>query len=412
MSTPPPPPPPPPPPEAQRVKAAKSRRIRPRKPRSGGQKKTAASRPRKKGLGVKRIILITFLIVLVIILLTPILREALINWLNPLSYRTFPENVDFTVRRSISISSVSSYTVDVPEPPNIRGEAQQILDISSSPDYTTTQKYGGDWMVWEGPGEANIRATYHIRTKTIWWDIEESEVLSISDASKTNPLFVQLSTQYNHDEWRLQYEGTYIETLASQIAPGDLSVYEIAQRIYDYLDTHVSYSPTRTGEVKYPMETLQDGSGDCDDMSFLFASLLRSRGVPSWVELGAMFNSITNEWIGHAWLEFYLPTFTGGLNVTIDMSNHEFLVRGANRFSEWKSDGNGSHLEDYYYPYSYVSIGNPSIEDLYTTIDYSTDGTVVVKLGSDGGAIPGFDLLIVPVAVLVALVLKRQTRRK
>ena len=357
--------------------------------------------------------MILFLIILVIIILTPFLRDALINWLNPLSYRTFPESVDFTVRRSITISSVTSYTVDVPEPPAIGGGTQRVIGISSTPAYNTVQKYGTDWMVWQSSGEADIQATYHIQTRTIWWDIDEYNVLSVSDASKVDPLFVQLSTQYNHDEWRIQYEGTYVETLAAQIAPGDMPVFEIAQRTYEYLDSHIAYSSSRTGSVKYPMETLQDGSGDCDDMSFLFASLLRSQGVPSWVELGAMLNSVTNEWVGHAWLEFYMPTSTGGVNVTVDMANHEFLVRGANRFSEWKSDGNGTHLEDYYYPYSYVSLGGgASIDDTFTTIDYSADGTVVVKLGSEGGAIPGLDLLLFPVAVLVALVLARQTRRK
>ncbi|MFQ6128188.1 MAG: transglutaminase family protein [Thermoplasmata archaeon] len=363
---------------------------------------------------MKRALLVVFLIILVIILLTPFFREALVDWLNPLSYRTFPETVDFTVRRSIVISSVSTYTVDVPEPPKIGGGTQQVFDITSSPDYNLIEKYGSDWMVWQGPGEAHIQATYHIQTRTVWWDIDESDVLSVSDASKTNPLFIKLSTQYNHDEWRLQYEGTPIETLASQIAPGGLSVYEIAQRIFEYLDTHISYSASRSGEVKYPTQTLQDGGGDCDDLSFLFVSLLRARGIPSWVELGAMYNSITNEWVGHAWLNFFMPMYGGGVNVTIDMANHEFLIRGANRFSEWKSDGNSTHLEDYYYPYSYISSpnGTPSIEDTFTTIDYSTTGTVVVKLGSDGGAIPGFDTVIFPIAILVALVLMRQTKRK
>ena len=381
---------------------------------AGTRRQRTPTPRRPKPSGAKRAFLILFLIVLVIIILTPFLREAVINWLNPLSYRTFPESVDFTVRRSITISSITSYTVDVPEPSDISGGTQQVIAISSTPAFNTVRKYGADWMIWQGSGEANIQATYHIQTRTIWWDIDEYNVLSVSDASKIDPLHVQLSTQYNHDEWRIEYEGTYVETLALQIAPDDMSVFEIAQRTYEYLASHIAYSSTRTGSVKYPMETLQDRSGDCDDMSFLFVSLLRSRGVPSWVELGAMLNSVTNEWVGHAWLEFYMPTSTGGVNVTVDMANHEFLVRGANRFSEWKSDGNGTHLEDYYYPYSYVSSpgGRASVDDTFTTIDYSADGTVVVKLGSEGGAIPGFDMLIFPFAVLAALVLARHTRRK
>jgi transglutaminase-like putative cysteine protease len=363
---------------------------------------------------MKRVLAVAILIILVVMILTPFLREALINWLNPLSYRTFPESVDFTVRRSIIISSVVSYTVDVPEPPDIAGGTQQIISLSSTPPYNTVQKYGSDWMIWQSAGEANVQATYHIQSETTYWDVDEYDVLTVSDASKLDPIFNQLSYQHNHDEWRIEYEGTSVETLAAQIAPGNLSVYDIVQRTYEYLDEHISYSSSRTGGVKYPLETLQDQSGDCDDMSFLFASLLRSKGVPSWIELGAMLNSVTNEWVGHAWLEFYMPTATGGVNASIDMANHEFMVRGANRFGEWKSDGNGSHLQDYYYPYSYVSSpsGTPSIEDTFETIDYSADGTVVIKLGSEGGAIPGFDILLLPIAILVALFAVRQTKRR
>jgi hypothetical protein len=342
-------------------------------------------KPSRRPSNVKRAILVVLLIIVVIVILTPFLREALINWLNPLSYRTFPESVDFTVRRSIIISSVTSHTVDVPEPPDIAGGTQRIVSISSAPPHSTVQKYGDDWMMWQASGSANIQATYHIQSETVWWDIDEYDVLTVSDASKTDPLFNQLSSQHNHDEWRIEYEGTSVETLAAQIAPGNLSVFEIVQKTYEYLDSQISYSASRTGGVKDP-----------------------------WVELGAMLNSVTNEWVGHAWLEFYMPTTTGGVTATVDMANHEFMVRGANRFTEWESDGNGSHLQDYYYPYTYISApgGTPSIEDTFTTVDYSADGTVVIKLGSEGGAIPGFDILLLPAAILIALFSIRQTRRK
>ena len=407
VAVPPPPPPPPPPPvEPQRKRTATQRSPQP--------KRVQPRRPQKRASGIKRALLIIFLILLVIVLMTPFLRDALISWLNPLSYRTFPKSVEFTVRRDITITSVSSYTVDVPRPPNISGGIQEVLSIGSNPSPSQVQKYGGTWMVWQGSGNAYIETTYQIRTETVWWDLDESEVLTVSDAGKTDGTFVSLSNQYNHDEWRLVYENTYVESLARQVASGNLTVYEIAHRVFEYLDTHISYSSSRTGQVKYPMETLQDGTGDCDDMSFLFVSMLRSLGVPSWVELGAMLNSLTNEWVGHAWLELYVPTRSGGEYVTIDMANDEFFVRGANRFSEWKSDGNGSHLQDFYYPYSYVSSppGTASIGDTFTTVDYSADGTVVVKLGNDGGAIPGFEILLLPFALLMAFGIARHTRRK
>ena len=52
------------------------------------------------------------------------------------------------------------------------------------------------------------------------------------------------------------------------------------------------------------------------------------------------------------------------------------------------------------------------MEDTFTTVDYSSDGTVVIKLGSEGGAIPGFELLMIPAAVFLAVILARYTRRK
>lgn len=408
---------PPPPPELEEVKATRAEAPQEAVPKAK-KKHEQKSPPYRYQAGrvaprVRRVVLIMFLIFLLIILVSPQLRDPFLRWLNPLSYRGFPESIDFEVERTISLSSVRIYTVDVPRPLDLLSGAQRVYDVSSNPPYTPEEKYNQTWMVWDGDGEARIQVHYRMRTRTLWWQIDPEDALSVKEAMLLDSTYRSLADRYNHDEWRIQYSNTTIPNITSQITSSSWTVLEDLKAIYDFIHEEVVYNSVRGKEVKTPVETLRDGEGDCDDMSFLLAAMLRSIDIPSWVELGAMHESLGERWVGHAWLEVYLPTRKGGVNVTIDMANSEFLVRGANRFSEWESDGVGEHLEDYYYAYSYVSDGgSAAIEDDYVTLSYNPSGTVLVRLGSDGGKIPCSDVAVfLIIAPVVAAIRRNQTKR-
>lgn len=426
--TPPPPPedvPAPPPPPRIRVEGGEKTVSTVSKPpakirarRTGSpRRRVPQGRKRKKGRGflIFKVLLISFLLLLLALILVPQLRDSPLQWLNPLSYRQFPKEVEFSVDRSISISGVQSFTVDIPAPESLAG-AQYVLSFSPYPDPNAEQRYGYNWIVWDASGGQVVHSRFSMRTYTIWWDIDSSDSLTLAEARQYDPVFNSLSSKYNHDEWQIEVTHPDIMSLAGQLKVSGGTVYDDLVSIYKYLDINFEYSTREGGSVKASSETLRDRTGDCDDMSFLFVGLARAMGIPAWPELGAMYNSFDDRWIGHGWMEVYIPTTGGGVNATIDMVNDEFLIRGANRFSEFKSDGVGDHLMDYYYSYAYIKMGTPQINDDYISRGYSTSGTVTVKLGSDGGPVPGFEWLLIVPAVVVALFVcarrrKNQTER-
>lgn len=57
-----------------------------------------------------------------------------------------------------------------------------------------------------------------------------------------------------------------------------------------------------------PYETLNKGSGDCEDQAILLANLLLISGIPNWkvrISTGWVFEPISKKQIGHAYLTFF-----------------------------------------------------------------------------------------------------------
>jgi hypothetical protein len=425
MDSPPPPPPPPPlvfeeepppPPPPPRIVATKTPVSAPKtskpaiRPRTSQVRRSARRPPPKRSSGrgfvILKVIVISFLLLILALMLVPQLRDSPLQWLNPMSYRQFPESAEFTVERRLTMTGVQSFGFDLPQPKNISG-TQRVMSIYTSPQPIESQKYGYYWMDWDAsPGDTIIvRKTF--RTWTVWWDINSDNSLTLDQARQYDPIFNALADQYTHDEWRIEVTHPAIVSLARQLEVSRGTVYDNLQSIFKYLDVNFEYSTREGGAVKTSSETLSDRNGDCDDMSFLFVAVARAMGIPSWPELGAMYNPMTREWVGHGWMEAYIPTTNGGENVSIDMVNDEFLIRGANRFADFKSDGDGDHLEDYYFSYSFVPNKFQTLDINDDMIDrgYETTGTITVKLGYDGRPVPLFEVLFILIALLIGIVI-------
>lgn len=419
------PPPPPPPrvvapaikPKAPKPKVAR-RVSRPRPARTRRVRRPPPRRKSGKGFIIFKVIVISFLLLILALMLVPQLRNSPLQWLNPMSYRQFPEMAEFTVERKMSISNVQSFGFDIPQSKNLP-DAQSVLSVTTNPQPMILQKYGYDWMDWDAAsGEViTVRTTY--RTWTVWWDVDSDTSLTVYQARKFDPYFNTLAIQYNHDEWRIETTHPDIVSISRQLEVQGGSVYDNLESIFKHLDKNFEYSTREGGGVKTSSTTLNDRTGDCDDMAFLFVAIAREMGIPAWPELGAMYNPLTQEWVGHGWMEAYVPTTNGGVNVTIDMVNDEFFVRGANRFADFKSDGDGDHLEDYYFSYSFIPrpSQSPEINDYYVDRGYDATGTVTVKLGHDGRPVPLFEWLLILVVAIIAIVMilkvaKRRRRRR
>jgi hypothetical protein len=124
-----------------------------------------------------------------------------------------------------------------------------------------------------------------------------------------------------------------IEALALEIAAGRTDVLEIVIDILDWVVTRVTY---HNFEVPmYSDETLEDLQGDCDDQAILMISMLRSLGIPAFLQIGVVFSesisSETTSWEGHltfiqegvgwhGWAMVYVPPW-GWIPIDLTLTN-------------------------------------------------------------------------------------------
>jgi hypothetical protein len=90
--------------------------------------------------------------------------------------------------------------------------------------------------------------------------------------------------------------------------------------LLDYVTQNTTYRNFET--PRYPLDTLRDGLGDCDDQALLLISMARSLGIPAYLKVGIIIhpNIIDSDtsWEGHlendadgigwhGWVMIYIP---------------------------------------------------------------------------------------------------------
>jgi len=135
------------------------------------------------------------------------------------------------------------------------------------------------------------------------------------------------------------YESTgmkYIAELAAQIRGNDTNVLSIIAKAVEFISERVEYPyGEELRPPQYPNQTLPSpglrGKGDCDDQSSLLITMLRSLGIPSYLQTGGIvsgsYSTVGSTWGGHlhihsvgvgwhGWVEAYVPPW-GWLPVDI-----------------------------------------------------------------------------------------------
>jgi len=125
-------------------------------------------------------------------------------------------------------------------------------------------------------------------------DVDPAEAGNFSDIP---PVLVEIFC-VDSDTFTLDEE---IESLARELSRDRETVLEVLTRFIDWILDNVTYGNFEV--PKYPLETLDERRGDCDDQSILLISMLRSVGIPAYLQLGVVFSdSIGSEktsWGGH-----------------------------------------------------------------------------------------------------------------
>lgn len=383
------------------------------------RKKSEKSRRKKEGgspLQSAIVLLIAFLIVSALFL-GPIMDFFYGPWG---AGRVYPEEADYTIRRSVTLDNLREdsldYNLTLALPYNISEKDIQYLDEmrwNIEPEFH--QKYGSEWKSWDrwiDPLETEeIKVDYSVRTTTVSWDHSNEESGAVDDMPQ------ELKDQYNRNQWRLEEDrnedGQYdwmiqpehpdIENLAEEIVEGEDTVYGKSRAIYDWINENIEYEIGGSGLPKHAAWVLEDGTGDCDEQSFLYASLSRAVDIPAWMELGVLYDRGGQRWGGHGWIRTKFVWENGTTRwINIDPVNDQFYFRDALRFTTWVDDGKEGHLEDFYYYLSWRGGEDDlRVTNNFENVKMETEGRVIPERG---WAIPGFRLTIGVPAVISSVI--------
>jgi transglutaminase-like putative cysteine protease len=117
----------------------------------------------------------------------------------------------------------------------------------------------------------------------------------------------------------------------------------IQQNVH-YIDDREKYAAQGWTDVfQFPMVTVNDGTGDCDDFAILATAMLRAAGYTAYLMLGK------TAYGSHAWVEFYC---TSGWYII--ESETQYIVPESSRamfgyFPNYQIDPSGNYKLDSYY---------------------------------------------------------------
>jgi transglutaminase-like putative cysteine protease len=92
-----------------------------------------------------------------------------------------------------------------------------------------------------------------------------------------------------------------IQALAEKVGADEQRAWNRVEAIYDWVRESIELEDNRGSCVKTTLETLRDGTGDCDELTSLFIAICRAGGIPAR----------TVRVPGHCYPEFYLDDGEG-----------------------------------------------------------------------------------------------------
>lgn len=210
------------------------------------------------------------------------------------------------------------------------------------------------------PGRSFVNISYNVTSYgKSWQDIQNSTTTARIPSS--------LQVEYDHPEYfntsRQNLEvvnPSFFRNMTLNITRNDTTVVGALRSIYDYIVQNYEYNISYNIK-NVPLSAQQvywSKQGDCEELSYLFESMSRSIGIPSWTQYGLLVQSIDGETsLGeHAWIQTFIPGNNSGTLVNIDLTvevggqdlGRGFLVKYPNSIVEWTDNGNSTAMVSYH----------------------------------------------------------------
>lgn len=183
-------------------------------------------------------------------------------------------------------------------------QVQQIRILNtSSPDYILADESAPQRTIcFEEDMEENHEffVEYEYRNSVHYVEVDQEQVQPIDEE-----LFAaDLCEKLPHIRFT-----PYLRALAAELTAGIRSPYAKAQRIYDYITTHIEYSYVRNylSIENLPEYAALGGRGDCGIQALLFITLCRIAGVPARWQSGLYSTPYSAGF--HDWAQFYVEPY-------------------------------------------------------------------------------------------------------
>jgi len=105
---------------------------------------------------------------------------------------------------------------------------------------------------------------------------------------------------------RTQSGSPKISALAKGITAGASDPFEKVARLAIYVNSHINYTDSETGNERDALWVLENGKGVCVEYATLFAALARAEGIPVRYLSGYAYDERREGWVGHTWNEAYI----------------------------------------------------------------------------------------------------------
>ncbi|MBS7619908.1 transglutaminase domain-containing protein [Candidatus Bathyarchaeota archaeon] len=129
--------------------------------------------------------------------------------------------------------------------------------------------------------------------------------IDVKKAGGLDDIPIELVQNFTGETETFTIHDRSVYQLAHQLALNETTVLGVVLKFVSWFISNISYGSFET--PRYPNETLLDRRGDCDDQAILLVTMLRSVGIPAYLQIGIVFNEDiqgkTTSWNGHLRIE-------------------------------------------------------------------------------------------------------------
>ncbi|MGE4275108.1 MAG: transglutaminase family protein [Candidatus Methanomethylophilaceae archaeon] len=278
------------------------------------------------------------------------------------TFQEYPLSVSYNLTQTITITPTGTveyfyYRTPIPADSWTHLGVQSVSDVGVIDDsgFTVDTASLPGWVNLSYDSDFSVPFSFSIysnfTSEFAVWNLTPAQSGTLADIPQWyNDTYVK------DQEWMISGSTVGINLSASAPAAAEAfnttedDVLTILHDAYLWVVENIGYHTVAGGDLKSVSQTINDGYGDCDDMSTLLISMARYAGVPAWLEQGVLYNPTTGGWEHHAWVQAFVPLENGShVNITIDPTNQQFALFSPDKLIVYTDfSGDAQLMEEYY----------------------------------------------------------------